>query len=67
MTATGNGSVDHFAFNTGQNTTVFSLAHNDFGDTYSASGEFPFRLTFHSVERVTVSTPDRGTRGGPRT
>jgi hypothetical protein len=30
------------------------VAHRDFGDTYSASGEFLFRLTFHSVERVTV-------------
>ena len=48
------GSVDQFAFNTGPRTTVFTEAHKDSGDTYSASGEFLFRLTFHSVERVTV-------------
>ena len=48
------GSVDHFAFNTGPRTTVFNLAHKDSGDTFSASGAFLFRLTFHSVERVTV-------------
>jgi hypothetical protein len=48
------GSVDHFAFNAGTHTTANPLAHKDFGDTYSASGEFLFRLTFHSVERVTV-------------
>ena len=48
------GSVDHFAFNAGPHTTVIPVAHKDFGDTYSASGEFLFRLTFHSVERVTV-------------
>lgn len=48
------GSVNHFALNVGSHTTVNPLAHRDFGDTYSASGEFLFRLTFHSVERVTV-------------
>jgi hypothetical protein len=48
-------SVDHFAFNSDRQTTVFTLAHEDSGDTYSASGAFLFRLTFHSVERVTVT------------
>jgi hypothetical protein len=48
-------SVDHFAFDSGRQTTVFTLAHEDSGDTYSASGAFLFRLTFHSVERVTVT------------
>ena len=48
-------SVDHFSFNSGRQTTVFTLAHEDSGDTYSASGAFLFRLTFHSVERVTVT------------
>ena len=48
------GSVDHFALNLGPHPTVNPLAHKDSGDTYSASGEFLFRLTFHSVERVTV-------------
>jgi hypothetical protein len=48
------GSVNQFAFNTGPGTEVNALAHQDFGDTYSASGEFLFRLTFHSVERYTV-------------
>jgi hypothetical protein len=48
-------SVDHFAFNTGPHTTVRPLAHKDSGDTYSPSGAFLFRLTFHSVERFTVT------------
>src|SRR5215211_4874843 len=48
-------SVDHFAFNTGPHTAVFNLAHEDSGDTYSASGAFLFRLTFRSVERFTVT------------
>jgi hypothetical protein len=48
-------SVDHFSLNSGRQTTVFTLAHEDSGDTYSASGAFLFRLTFHSVERVTVT------------
>ncbi len=48
-------SVDHFSVNIGQQTTVFTLAHEDSGDTFSSSGAFLFRLTFHSVERVTVT------------
>jgi hypothetical protein len=48
-------SVDHFSFNSDPQTTVFTLAHEDSGDTYSASGAFLYRLTFHSVERVTVT------------
>jgi hypothetical protein len=48
-------SVDNFSANVGLHTTVFTLAHEDSGDTYSASGAFLYRLTFHSVERVTVT------------
>jgi hypothetical protein len=48
-------SVDHFAVNSGRQTMVFTLAHQDSGDTYSTSGAFLYRLTFHSVERVTVT------------
>ncbi len=48
-------SVDHFSFDSGRQTTVFTLAHEDSGDTYSSSGAFLYRLTFHSVERFTVT------------
>lgn len=48
-------SVDHFAFATGAHTTVFTNAHEDSGNTYSASGVFLFRLTFHLIEHVTVT------------
>ena len=48
-------SVDHFALNSGRQTMVFTLAHQDSGDTYSTAGVFLYRLTFHSVERVTVT------------
>jgi hypothetical protein len=48
-------SVDHFSFDSGRQATIFTLAHEDSGDTYSSSGAFLFRLTFHSVERVTVT------------
>jgi hypothetical protein len=47
--------VDHFSFTTGTQTTVFTKAHQDAVNTYSASGEFLFMLTFHIVERFTVS------------
>jgi hypothetical protein len=48
-------SVDHFSFNTGTEATVFTLAHEDSVNTYSETGAFLFRLTFHSVERFTVT------------
>jgi hypothetical protein len=50
------GSTDHFSFNAaGHGTTVFTEAHKDFGDVYSASGVFLFRETFHSTEHLTVT------------
>lgn len=50
------GSTDHFSFNAvGQGTTVFTEAHKDFGDVYSAAGVFLFRETFHSTEHFTVT------------
>lgn len=48
-------SVDHFSFTAGWQTTVFTNAHEDSGNTYSASGVFLSRLTFHLVERFTVT------------
>lgn len=39
----------------GQGTTVFTQAHKDSGDTYSAGGEFLFHGTFHLVEKLTVT------------
>lgn len=49
-------SVDHFAFNAAAaGATVFTQAHEDSGDTYAADGAFLFRVTFHLVERFTVS------------
>jgi hypothetical protein len=49
------GSRNHFSFTVGPNTTVSTLAHEDSGKTYSATGQFLFRLTFHSVERFTLT------------
>jgi hypothetical protein len=48
-------SVDHFSFVAGMQTTVFTNAHADSGNTYTAAGVFLFRLTFHIVERFTVT------------
>jgi hypothetical protein len=62
-------SVDQFSFNTGKQTFVFTNAHEDSGNTYSASGEFLFRITLHSVEHFTVSggvTRVEFGRGQPR-
>jgi hypothetical protein len=36
-------------------TTVFTLAHEDSGNTYTADGVFLFRGTFHLVEHFTVT------------
>ena len=48
-------AVDHFSFTAGRQTTVFTNAHQDSGNTYSASGVFLFRSTFHIAERITVT------------
>lgn len=50
-------SLNHFAFNVvGRGETVVSnLAHFDSGDTFAADGTFLFRLTFRSVEKLTVA------------
>jgi hypothetical protein len=49
-------SVDHFSFNAvGQGTTVFTEAHTDGGDFFSADGAFEFRDTFHEITHLTVT------------
>jgi hypothetical protein len=49
-------SVDHQTFvDTGSGTTVATVAHEDSGNLYSADGVFLSRVTFHVVERFTVS------------
>lgn len=48
-------AVNHFSFTPGKQTTVFTNAHADSFNTYSASGVFLIRGTFHIVERFTVS------------
>lgn len=48
-------SVDHFSFTTGKQATVFTVAHQDSGSTYSASGVFLSAGTFHLVHHITVS------------
>lgn len=48
-------SVDHFSFSTGKGSTVFTLAHEDSGNTYAAAGVFLFRVTLHLVEHFTVT------------
>ena len=49
-------SVDHFSFNAvGHGTTVFTEAHTDSGDFFSAGGVFEFRDTFHEIEHFTVT------------
>jgi hypothetical protein len=48
--------TDRISFNAvGEGTTVFTNAHEDSGDTYTADGVFLFRGTFHLVERFTVT------------
>lgn len=49
------GEVNHFSFTTGMQTTVYTNAHADFVDIYSATGVFLKRDTFHLVERITES------------
>ena len=49
-------SVDHFSFNAvGQGTEVFTEAHTDSGDFFSAAGVFEFRQTFHEIKHFTVT------------
>jgi len=49
-------SADHVTFyDTVTGTTVATAAHQDSGNTYSADGAFLWRVTFHIVERFTVS------------
>jgi hypothetical protein len=49
-------SVDHFAFNAvGHGTEVFTEAHTDSGDFFSAAGVFEFRDTFHEISHITVT------------
>jgi hypothetical protein len=49
-------AVDHFSFDAvGQGTEVFTEAHTDSGDFFSAAGVFEFRDTFHEIEHSTVT------------
>jgi hypothetical protein len=49
-------AVDHFSFDAvGQGTSVFTEAHTDSGDFFSADGVFQFRQTFHEIEHFTVT------------
>ena len=49
-------ATDHFSFNAvGKGTEVFTLAHEDSGNTYTADGVFLRRITFHLIEHITVT------------
>ena len=49
-------SIDHFSFNAvGQGTEVFTEAHTDSGDFFSAAGVFEFRDMFHEIKHFTVT------------
>jgi hypothetical protein len=49
-------SVEHFSFDAvGQATEVFTNAHTDDGDFFTAAGVFEFRATFHEVVHFTVT------------
>jgi hypothetical protein len=49
-------SIDHISFITAKNgTVVFTSAHEDSGNTYTATGEFLSRTTFHLVEKFTAT------------
>jgi hypothetical protein len=49
-------SVDHFSFNAvGHGTEVFTEAHTDSGDFFSAAGVFEFRDTFHEISHITFT------------
>ena len=49
------GSTDHSAFNTIGGTEVYTEAHTDFADNYSANGVLESRGKLYSVEHVTVT------------
>jgi hypothetical protein len=49
------GAVDHFSYDTGKGVEVFTNAHQDSVDTYTADGVFLFRETFHTTERFTIA------------
>jgi hypothetical protein len=50
------GFTDHVSFTASRTgTTVFTNAHADSGDTFTADGVFVYRGTFHIVERMTVT------------
>jgi hypothetical protein len=50
------GFIDHLSFTAAKSgTSVFTNAHVDSGDTYTADGAFLYRGTFHVVERMTVT------------
>jgi hypothetical protein len=49
-------SVDHFSFNAvGHGTEVFTEAHTDEGDFYTADGVFEFSNTFREIHHFTVT------------
>jgi hypothetical protein len=49
------GAVDHFSYTTGTGVEVFTNAHQDAVDTYTAEGVFLVRTTFHTTERFTIA------------
>jgi hypothetical protein len=49
------GSTDRFAVNVPAGTTVYTDAHTDFGDDYSAEGVFRFHFTGHGIEHITMT------------
>jgi hypothetical protein len=49
-------SVDRFSFNAvGHGTEVFTEAHTDSGDFFTAAGVFEFSNTFHEIHHFTVT------------
>ena len=49
-------SVDRFSFNAvGHGTEVFTEAHTDTGDFFTAAGVFEFSNTFHEIHHFTVT------------
>ena len=49
------GSTDHSAFNVAAGTVVYTEAHVDFADNYSADGVLESQGTFRSTEHITVT------------
>src|SRR3954469_13002854 len=48
-------STDHFAFNAGSGTAVFTEAHVDSADNYSGDGVLESQGLFRSVEHFTIT------------